>query len=316
MLRSISLVCLLSILLTACAPVPPPANAGMLPPTITHVASVASSPALTSTPVSVTVTPSLTLVQPSPTTSPTASPPACQMQGGRLERTSLPDRRLHLPMEVIVYLPPCYDQEIYRRYPVLYLLHGQNYTAEQWVDLGIPAQADALMGSGEIPPFLIVMPHDRLWVDPPDTPFDEVFLEVLLPWVDQTYRTQAQRNFRAVGGLSRGGAWAIHFGLHDWAQFGAFAGHSAPVFWSDAPFIDDWLAAIPSADMPQIYLDIGVKDYLRDSNDWFEAQLNAHTVVHEWHLYSGYHEEAYWQAHLAEYLRWYGGLWQAAQPEP
>ncbi len=213
-------------------------------------------------------------------------------------------------MEVVVYLPPCYAEMPQHYYPVLYLLHGQNYTQEQWVRLGVPELADRLMGTGEIPPYIIVMPHDRLWEDPPNTPFDEAFLQVLLPWVDSTYRTVPDREFRAVGGLSRGGAWAIHFGLHDWQLFGALGGHSAPVFWSDSPHIAAWLDTIPPESLPKIYLDIGEKDYLRDSNDWFEAQLVAHNVPHEWHLYSGYHEESYWQAHAEEYLRWYGALWK------
>ncbi len=305
--RPIALLCACVLLLSACAPPPAPVQAGLLPPTVTRPASPRPSPSQTAAP-SVTVPPLTLTPLPLPTSTATQLP--CWRQGGRLERTSLPSERLTLPMEVVIYLPPCYDQELYRRYPVLYLLHGQNYTAEQWVDLGLVSQADALMGSGEIPPFLVVMPHDRLWEDPPQTPFDEVFLETLLPWVDRTYRTLPQRAYRAVGGLSRGGAWAIHFGLHDWAHFGALGGHSAPVFWSDTPFIDDWLTAIPADSMPSIYLDIGEKDFLRDSNDWFETQLNAHNIAHEWHLYNGYHEEAYWQEHLAEYLRWYGGLWR------
>ncbi len=226
-----------------------------------------------------------------------------------MEAHSLSTPLLTLPMEVLVYLPPCYDQMPQRSYPVLYLLHGQNYTEKQWVRLGVPAVADALMGRKEVPPYIIVMPHDRLWEDPPETNFDEAFLDVLIPWVEDTYRTLPGREYRAVGGLSRGGAWAIHFGFANWEMFGVVGGHSAPVFWSDTPYLEDWIEAIPRDSLPRLYLDIGDKDYLRDSNDWLEGLLVKHNIPHEWHLYGGYHEEAYWQAHVEEYLRWYGRGW-------
>jgi len=32
-------------------------------------------------------------------------------------------------------------------------------------------------------------------------------------------------------------------------------------------------------------------------------------IPHEWHLFTGYHEEAYWQSHLEQYLRWYTQDW-------
>ena len=294
-------------LLTLCSPPPLSPLAGRIPPTLTALPSETPSPTATPVP-SGTPSPTVSPTPPLPTSTPTA--PACWTEGGRLEEESLSTPLLTLPMEVLVYLPPCYDQMPERAYPVLYLLHGQNYTEKQWVRLGVPETADALMGSGAIPPYIIVMPHDRLWKDPPETNFDEAFLEVLIPWVERTYRVLPERKYRAVGGLSRGGAWAIHFGFSRWELFGAVGGHSAPVFWSDTPYLDDWLEAIPRESLPRIYLDIGDKDYLRDSNDWLEARLVEHDIPHEWHLYSGYHEEAYWQAHVEEYLGWYGDNWK------
>ncbi len=301
------LLCCVLLLLgaAACAGGAPAASASAasVQPLVTRTSAPTETPLPSPAPTGTATPP------PRARASATPSRPACRQAGGRLERASLSTPLLTLPMEVTVYLPPCYGQNAGHYYPVLYLLHGQNYTQEQWVRLGVPQTADALMGAGEIPPYLIVMPHDRLWEDPPDTNFDEAFLEVLLPWVDSTYRTVPVREFRAVGGLSRGGAWAIHFGLQHWELFGALGGHSAPVFWSDTPYIGQWLDAIPPEALPRIYLDIGEKDYLRDSNAWFEAQLTARDIPHEWHLYRGYHEEAYWQAHVEEYLRWYGRLW-------
>ena len=46
---------------------------------------------------------------------------------------------------------------------------------------------------------------------------------------------------------------------------------------------------------------------------WLESLLTGYNLPHEWHIFTGYHEEAYWQAHVAQYLRWYAQAW-ASQP--
>ena len=59
-----------------------------------------------------------------------------------------------------VYLPPDYLTRPDRRYPVLYMLHGNGGNYTEWTDSFLPEQADRMMASGEIPPFIIVMPDD------------------------------------------------------------------------------------------------------------------------------------------------------------
>ena len=240
-----------------------------------------------------------------------ASKETCLEQGGRIESGNLRSQQLSLPMEYRVYLPPCYDQQTGRRYPVLYLIHGQNYTEDQWDRLGADETADRLIAKGEIPPFLIVMPRDRNWSEPAEDLFGRVVIDELIPWVDRNYRTLAEREFRAIGGLSRGAGWAVHLGLSHWEIFGALGAHSLPVFWSDTPKVRGWLIEIPRENLPRIYLDIGDQDRepIMASAVWFEKLLTHLGIPHEWRLFPGYHEEAYWQAHLPKYLRWYSSGW-------
>jgi enterochelin esterase-like enzyme len=210
-----------------------------------------------------------------------------------------------------VYLPPCYDEQPDRRYPVLYLIHGQNYNHDQWDRLGADETADQLIGAGEIEPFLLVLPRDRVWTQPTEDNFGQVLAEGLVPYVDQHYRTLADRANRAVGGLSRGAGWAVHLGLSRWGLFGAIGTHSLPVFWTDTYHIREWLDAIPAESLPRIYMDIGEKDrpVIMQSALWFENLLTEKGIPHEWHLNPGYHEEAYWSEHIDEYLRWYTKDW-------
>ncbi len=140
-----------------------------------------------------------------------------------------------------MYLPACYDQETDRLYPVLYMVHGQNYNHDQWDRLGIDETADVLIASGEISPVIIVLPRDRSWAQPTEDAFGAVLAEQLIPYIDKHYRTVPKRSNRAVGGLSRGAGWAIHLGLSYWELFGAIGAHSLPVFWTDTNYIRGWL---------------------------------------------------------------------------
>ena len=283
-------------------------------PAITRLAAI--TPITETWPVTVTLTPTPTSkARPSETPLPSATltptPLECWGQGGHYEEGSLRNDLLPLPMEYRVYLPPCYDQQGDRRYPVLYLIHGQNYNHDQWDRLGVDETADKLIAAGEIPPLLIVLPRDRSWTMPTVDPFGQVLVEGLVPFIDSTYRTLPERPYRAVGGLSRGAGWAVHLGLSQWELFGAIGGHSLPVFWTDTAYIRQWLKDIPPEELPRIYLDIGENDrpQILNSARWFENLLTEERIPHEWYLFSGYHEEAYWQSHLEQYLRWYARDW-------
>jgi enterochelin esterase-like enzyme len=197
------------------------------------------------------------------------------------------------------------------RYPVLYLIHGQNFDDDQWDRLGVDETADELIAMGEIPALLIVMPRDRSWSQPTEDMFGQAVAEQLLPWIDQNYRTRPLREFRAIGGLSRGAGWALHLGLSRWESFGTIGLHSLPVFWTDLPDIKAWLDAIPHESLPRIYMDLGDKDrpQISKSAIWFEELLTEKNIPHEWHLFPGYHEEDYWIEHIEEYIRWYSKNW-------
>ncbi len=249
---------------------------------------------------------------PTGTSAPTATAlAACFQEPGRMETGSFRSDQLKLPMEYRLWLPPCYDSEPERRFPLLLMVHGQNYNEDQWDRLGIDETAERLIQAGEIPPFIIAMPRDRNWQQPSQDAFGDVVADEFLPWLDGAYRTLPERQFRAIGGLSRGAGWAVHLGLSRWDLFGAVGGHSLPVFWEDTSKIRRWLEKIPAEQMPRIYLDIGDHDRpeIAKSVAWFEQLLTDLGIAHEWHLYVGFHEEAYWQRHVEEYVRWYSSGW-------
>jgi enterochelin esterase-like enzyme len=267
------------------------------------------TPAPTSIPP--TSTPTQTVPPPPPTETQTLPPTplTCLDQPGRVEEKAL--ETTEPPQLYFIYLPPCYDENTDQSYPVLYLLHGQTYTADQWVRLGAADALDRLIRTGETQPFIIVFPDDRYWNLPPGAGFGQRVVDDLIPFIDSTYRTLLDRRHRAIGGLSRGAGWALRLGFTRWDLFSIVGLHSLAVLQKDASQIDKWIASIPPADRPQVFMDIGENDQELSMARSVESRFNANGLAHEWRLYSGAHTEAYWSAHVEEYIEWYAEQWNA-----
>lgn len=259
----------------------------------------------TSTPEPTAIPATFTPSPPTETSTPT--PLACLTQPGRLRDEAL--ETTNPPQAYFIYLPPCYNEKTDQRYPVLYLLHGQTYTADQWIRLGAVDTLDSLILSGEAQPFIIVFPDDRYWNLPPGAGFGQRLVDNLIPYIDSAYRTIPDRNHRAIGGLSRGGGWALRLGFTRWDLFSVIGLHSPAVLQGDASQIAKWIAGIPPAYRPSLFMDIGERDQEWRMAVAIEAQFTENGLAHEWRLYSGTHTEEYWSAHVEEYIRWYAEQW-------
>lgn len=260
-----------------------------------------------------TALPSTSISRATPTTSPTdlptptATPLACLTQPGRVEQGQLDSFKP--AQEFRVYLPPCYDQKTDERYPVLYLLHGQTYTDDQWIRLGAVRVVDGLILSGESSPFIIVFPDDRYWNLQAGPGFGNRLVNAVIPYIDSIYRTIPDRDHRAIGGMSRGAGWSMRLGLTRPDLFGIIGLHSLAVLQKDSTKISHWVTDIPLNSRPTIFMDIGDNDQELIMALEVESQFNQYDLSHEWHLYSGDHTEKYWSAHVEEYMRWYAGQW-------
>ncbi len=150
-------------------------------------------------------------------TSTPAAAPEGTMSPGRFRSASLGEDILYY-----VYLPAGYEGGE-SRYPVVYLLHGRGSTMAEWARIG--RDIDRLAADGEIPPLIAVLPDapwnqrasyfvDSAYTGPdPGRPVETAFITELLPHVDATYRTIADRRARAIAGYSMGGYGALRYAL-------------------------------------------------------------------------------------------------------
>ncbi len=131
-----------------------------------------------------------------------------------------------------IYLPDGYGS-LALRYPVLYLLHGYLGTENSWVDRGkIQETADTLIQAGKIHPQIIVIPADpkSWWADSAEDKALTAFIADLVPHIDESYRTIANRDGRSIGGYSAGGFGAVNIALQHPQMFAAAASLSPAVY--------------------------------------------------------------------------------------
>jgi enterochelin esterase-like enzyme len=219
------------------------------------------------------------------------------------------------PRRAIVYTPPDYDAPDARdrRYPVLYLQHGAGENELGWTAQGrANFILDNAIAAARAVPMIVVM--DNGYAAPAGAPaaehrsprgagnlFDRVLLEELIPQIDRGYRTLADRDHRAIAGLSMGAGQALTIGLghlDTFASIGAFSG-GARAFDPATSYGGAFAGpADLNGRLRLLFLSNGhLDDRFAGSVEMHEA-LERTGVNHVWHATPGRHEWQAWRHHL------------------
>ena len=187
--------------------------------------------------------------------------------------------------DLIVYLPPGYDDQPKRRFPVLYLHDGQNLfdgatsfiPGEDW---HVGQTADACIGAGRVEPLIIVGVYNtgkqRLAeYTPTRAPrlgggranrYAKFLLEEVRPFLERNYRVLQGVENTGIGGSSLGGLVSLYLGLRQPNIFGKIAALSPSVWWNQRVILR--LAAAASVrPLPRVWLDIGTREGPRIVDD-------------------------------------------------
>ncbi|WP_322798056.1 alpha/beta hydrolase [Thermoflexus sp.] len=268
------------------------------------------SPTPTLTATSIPPTPTRT---PTPTATPAPSPtPTCEP--GRWETGSLSIPMMGVEIPYQVYLPPCRSSA--RRYAALYLLHGYPYDQTHWDQLGIDEALEAGIRAGRWPPFLVVLPGfpDDLYVGTSGGPgsVEAAMMEFLIPHIEAHYPVEPARWARAIGGISRGGVWALEIALRHPEAFASVGGHSPALSVNRAPPIYDPFLLAQEADLRglRIYLDAGDADWALEGTQRLAMILEARGIPARLEVHPGGHEDALWARALEAYLDFYTEPWR------
>ncbi|HEX8029349.1 MAG TPA: alpha/beta hydrolase-fold protein, partial [Vicinamibacterales bacterium] len=171
-----------------------------------------------------------------------------------------------------VYLPPQYDLEPTRRFPVLYLRHGNGDDEAAWsVEGRAGIILENLIAESRAVPMLIVMPYGESNAAGGGTAqgFEKLYRELhddIAPLVERRFRVLTDRESRAMAGLSMGGGQAFSIGLQHLDEF-AWIGEFSSGLLSDADFrvanyLPDFVAnpAPTNAKVRLLFLSCGTED--------------------------------------------------------
>jgi len=181
--------------------------------------------------------------------------------------------------DLIVYLPPGYQNTKQKRYPVLYLHDGQNLFdgATSFIpgrDWRVDETAEHLIKAGEIEPLIIVGIYntgfdrvdeytptldDRLKKGGSADLYGRMLVEELKPFIDSSYRTLEDRENTGLGGASLGGLVSLYLGLKYPHVFSKLAIISPSAWWDHRMIIHEVESLAAKPDL-RIWLDIGTAE--------------------------------------------------------
>ncbi|HKD85062.1 MAG TPA: alpha/beta hydrolase-fold protein [Terriglobales bacterium] len=263
---------------------------------------------------------------------PSMSPASAAVAGDLKSRLRLhqqfPSKVEDATHDFIVYLPPMYDEQPDRRFPVLYMQDGQNlFDPETSFVKGncwrMGETADALTVAGEIEPLIIVgiyntgkhrideytpVEDKRLGGGQADT-YGQMLVEELKPFVDHSYRTLPGEANCGLGGSSLGGLVTLYLGLRYTWLFSKLAVMSPSVWWRNRAILKT-VSKIPRKPNLNIWLDIGTKEGDRALPD--ARALNVALVKKGWvegkdlrylEVEGAGHNETAWAARVGPMLK-------------
>ncbi len=298
-------------------------------PTPASVSALSFAPALSQTPVSpcgLAPLPDCTPVV-RPTLTPLPQQPLVVTGRSQWVDTKFKSALLDQELPILVYLPPGYFDSP-KRYPTLYLLGGFAGDYREWTYWGMCEVLERLIRGGEIQPMIVVLPAgDHSWwfnhANVPGSdgkPWGDYVWKEVVGYADANYRTLPRRNSRAIGGLSAGGQAALMLALTHPEVFSVAGAHSPSIRGADGSveaFGDSeyfkqydpvWLIEHTQTwRQLTVWIDIGKEDaQWGDAIVTFHRWMDAHGVPHEFNdTWTGIHDDAYWSAHLPDYLTWY-----------
>jgi predicted alpha/beta superfamily hydrolase len=222
-----------------------------------------------------------------------------------------------------IYLPPSYEENKSKRYPVLYMHDGQNLfdarTASFGVEWGIDETMNRLVATGVIDEAIVVgidntpdrIPEYTPCCDPKhgggriDT-YERFIVETLKPHIDKTLRTLPGKDNTAIMGSSLGGLASLYIAQRHPQVFSKAGGVSSSFWWNKREMI----SKPPARVAVKFYIDAGSKDDgLEETRMMRDAMLKqGYRIDEDLRFYAadgGSHNEKSWAARVDRPLSWF-----------
>lgn len=231
---------------------------------------------------------------------------------GKLEMVEYESKTVGTTRRMNVYTPPDYSKD--RMYPVLYLLHGIGGDETEWQRFAAPDRLlDNLIADGKAVPMIVVMPNGRAQKNdraegnvfesaPAFAVFERDLLDDVIPAIESRYSVQADREHRALAGLSMGGGQSLNFGLTHLDTFAWIGGFSsAPNSKAPEELMPD--PAKTHEQLKLLWLSCGNKDGLIRISQRIERYLKQNDIPHIWNVDANGHDPTHWKNNLHHFAQ-------------
>ena len=238
---------------------------------------------------------------------------------GNISQVWYPSPTLGADRRMYVYTPPGYDSGK-ESYPVLYLLHGAGGDEDAWSSLGrANLILDNLIASGKSKPMIVVMTNGNAWQTStlrqiPGLPaptretfsqyqgkFEKSLVEDVVPYIEKNFRVKADKNHRALAGLSMGGGHTITASITYPGTFGYIGVFSSGIFDANADMaeMEKKFLALKASGVNKYWVACGTEDFVMDSNKRLLSVLEKTGFEHEYFENEGGHTWANWRTYLS-----------------
>jgi len=228
---------------------------------------------------------------------------------GNLDTIQYQSKTVGTTRTTLIYTPPGYKKS--KKYPVLYLLHGIGGDEFEWLRNGHPEIIlDNLYAENKIKPMILVLPNGRAMkndraegnVFEPEkaqsfATFEKDLLNDLIPFIESKYPVKANRESRALAGLSMGGGQSLNFGLGNLNTFAWIGGFSsAPNTKTPEVLVPN--PAETAKTLKLLWISCGDHDGLITFSQRLHVYLKENRVPHIWHVEPGVHDFKVWKSDL------------------
>jgi enterochelin esterase-like enzyme len=233
------------------------------------------------------------------------------IERGKLETVEYDSKTVGIKRRMVIYTPPGFSNDAKdTKYPVLYLLHGIGDDETGWWKKGsADVILDNLHADKKVVPMIVVMPNGRASKDPPPANvfdrsqfdafanFEKDLLNDVIPYVESHYPVPADREHRALAGLSMGGGQSLNFGLKHLETFAWVGGFSsAPNTQPARETVREPTEA--AKQLRLLWVSCGDADRLMNISQDYHSALDDMKVPHIWQVDTGAHAWPVWKNDL------------------
>jgi predicted alpha/beta superfamily hydrolase len=258
--------------------------------------------------------------------------------GRRCVHEDFPSANLENTRTITVHLPPGYDHDASRRFPVLYLHDGQNVFDDDRAAFGVSWRAaqtaDSLTCAGRMRPVILVgidntparLDEYGLWRDESQNAgglgeqYGQFVVEEIKPYIDREYRTLPGRSDTAIAGSSMGGLVSLTMAWQHKETFSRCGVLSPSLWWAKARVLDELERQHVWMRKTRFWLCMGTKEgtgrgpvtmHLRRTRHlvsiFDRARLVPGRDYNYWEVAGGEHTEAAWAARFDKVLLYFYG---------